>query len=69
MCFESFFKKNGWMCNRKKKHKVGILTPDLEYEERRCTEGLENKVGFNDTGKLGAVFSIHGYGHWLIEKK
>ena len=40
--------------------------------------GLDNKVGFKNTGKLGAVFSIlgklgavfsiHGYGHWPMEK-
>ena len=30
--------------------------------------GLKNKVGFNNTGKLGAVFSIHGNGYWPMEK-
>ncbi len=28
---------------------------------------LDNKVGFNNFGMLGDVFSIHGYGHWPIE--
>ena len=29
---------------------------------------LKNKDKFKNTGKLGAVFSIHGYGHWPMGK-
>ncbi len=27
-----------------------------------------SRVGFNHSGKLGAVFSIHGNGYWPMEK-